>query len=263
LRGAGGDVADAEIAQGLAEVGRGLLALEFFLKAPMGVVADEDIEPVAIQPQGQAVAGGQATEQEQIAVEILGGPELQGEQGTGGVIQGAEQQARGPRPEPVVFAAIEEDERAELGGRGPAAAMPPGAAAPLGRDAVGQSEATDGAAAELEALHLAQLLREMAIVEPGIDGLEQLGHPIPDLDLQGARGRAAPEAVEQAGHALGLVAALEAAELTHGDVQGFRPLAVRDLAREPRLDQTGPRHLLLAHLESLPCVHGGTFLLTS
>ena len=71
-----------------------------------------------------------------------------------------------------------------------------------------------------------------------------------------------PGAVEQAGHALGLVAALEAAELTHGDVQGFRPLAVRDLAREPRLDQTGPRHLLLAHLESLPCVHGRTFLLT-
>ena len=138
-----------------------------------------------------------------------------------------------------------------------------GAAPALGGDALGPPDAADGAAAELEALHLSELLREMAIVEPVIEGLEQLGHPVPDFDLQGAGGRAAPEAVEQAGRALGLVAALEAAELAHGDVQGVCPLAVRDLSRECRLHQPGSRQLLLAHEESLPCVHGGTFLLTS
>jgi hypothetical protein len=47
----------------------------------------------------------------------------------------------------------------------------------------------------------------------------QLGHPIAEIDLQRAGRGAAPEAVEQAGRALGLVALLEAAELPHGHAQ--------------------------------------------
>ena len=45
----GGDVADAEVPQDLAEVGGVLGALELFLEAPVGVVADEDAEAIAVE----------------------------------------------------------------------------------------------------------------------------------------------------------------------------------------------------------------------
>ena len=44
LRRAGGDVADAEVVQQAAEVGRVLRALEFLFEAPVRIVADEDVE---------------------------------------------------------------------------------------------------------------------------------------------------------------------------------------------------------------------------
>jgi hypothetical protein len=52
--GVGGDVADAEVPQDLAELGGVLRALELFLERPVRVVADEDAEPVAVQGHGEA-----------------------------------------------------------------------------------------------------------------------------------------------------------------------------------------------------------------
>src|SRR2546428_793902 len=54
---AGGDVADAEVLQDAAEVGRPLRAGELFLERPVGVVADEEVEAVAVEGERQAVLG--------------------------------------------------------------------------------------------------------------------------------------------------------------------------------------------------------------
>ena len=55
----GGDVADAEVPEDLAEV-RGVLgALELFLEAPVGVIADEDAEAIAVEGHGQPVPRGE------------------------------------------------------------------------------------------------------------------------------------------------------------------------------------------------------------
>jgi len=52
----GADVADAEVAENLAELGRVLGALELFLEGPVRVIADEDAEAIAVEGDGQPVA---------------------------------------------------------------------------------------------------------------------------------------------------------------------------------------------------------------
>ena len=44
----GGDIADAEVREDLAELGRVLSAVEFFFQGPMGIIADEDRRAVAV-----------------------------------------------------------------------------------------------------------------------------------------------------------------------------------------------------------------------
>ena len=77
LRGVRGNIPDAELPEHLAKVGRMLRALEFFLEAPVFVIADEDAEAVAIEAHRQAVALGEAAEEDEIAMQILRGPEVE------------------------------------------------------------------------------------------------------------------------------------------------------------------------------------------
>jgi hypothetical protein len=53
------------------------------------IVADKDGESIAIEGQGQAVGGDELLQQGDVTVQILGGPEVQGEDGAGGVVDGA------------------------------------------------------------------------------------------------------------------------------------------------------------------------------
>jgi hypothetical protein len=61
------------------------------------VVADEDVEAIAIERQGQAVALGELVEQRNVAVEILGRAEGQGHDRARGIVDGAERVIVGPR----------------------------------------------------------------------------------------------------------------------------------------------------------------------
>ena len=142
LRGAGGDEADAELAQDAAEVGGVLGAAQLFLEGPVGIVADKDVEAIAVEGQGQAVGGDELPQQGDIAVQILGGPEVQGQDGAGGVVDGAVQRELGAaRLEPRERAGVELDEGAHLGLRRPPDAALAAAAAPLGGQAEGAAQA--------------------------------------------------------------------------------------------------------------------------
>ena len=46
-------------------------ALQLLLEAPVGVIADEDAEAVAVKGHGQAVARREELEQGEVAVQIL------------------------------------------------------------------------------------------------------------------------------------------------------------------------------------------------
>jgi hypothetical protein len=55
LRRAGGDEPDPELAQEAAEVRGVLEAAQLLRDGPVGIVADKDVEAIAIEGQGQAV----------------------------------------------------------------------------------------------------------------------------------------------------------------------------------------------------------------
>src|SRR5439155_12538983 len=132
LRGASGDEPDAELAQDSPEVGGILGAAEFFLEGPVRVVAHEDIEPIAVEREGQAVVRAELCEQGDIAVQILGGAQVEGEAGARGIVDGAVQGEPGSAvTEPGEGARVERHESAPLGFRGAARAdlAPPGGGA--------------------------------------------------------------------------------------------------------------------------------------
>ena len=108
-----GDVADAEVPQDLAELGGMLRALELFLEAPVGIIADKDPEAIAVEGYGQAVPLDQPLQQGEIPMQVLGGAEVERENGAGGVVDGAEEEPGRAGAQPVERAAVDEDEGAQ------------------------------------------------------------------------------------------------------------------------------------------------------
>src|SRR5216110_3802295 len=72
-------------------MGGGLGASELFIDGPMGIVADEQIQAIAVDGQGEPMRGEHGAKECRIAMDVLGGPELQGQDLRGGVIDRAEQ----------------------------------------------------------------------------------------------------------------------------------------------------------------------------
>jgi hypothetical protein len=125
----------------------------------------------------------------------------------------------------------------------------------------GQSQAlpdpADGLAREDQALLLAQFLRHMAIIESGIDRLEEVGHARPHRRRQPARRGPASGLMHQADHPEPLEAAFEPLHLPDPEVQRCRRLSIPQCSRHQTLEQPGPQHFLARHRECLPCLHGG------
>jgi hypothetical protein len=69
---------DAEVLEHAPQMSRELRAGQLLGDGPMAIVADEQIEPVAVDRQRQAVRREQLLEERGIAVDVLGGPEVQG-----------------------------------------------------------------------------------------------------------------------------------------------------------------------------------------
>src|SRR4029453_516604 len=78
LGGAGGDEGNAEGLQHLAEVGGVLCPAQLFVEGPVGVVAEEDVEAIAVEGQRHAILGGEGVEQGGVAVQVFRGAEVQG-----------------------------------------------------------------------------------------------------------------------------------------------------------------------------------------
>jgi len=72
--------------------------VQLFLERPVAVVADQDVEAVAVDRERQAVLPEDLVEDDGVAVEIFGGAEGEGEELGGGVVDGAQEVMVGPRP---------------------------------------------------------------------------------------------------------------------------------------------------------------------
>ncbi|PYN30833.1 MAG: hypothetical protein DME01_25670, partial [Candidatus Rokuibacteriota bacterium] len=73
-----------------------LRAGELFGERPVRIVAHQEIEPIAVEGQRQAVAREQPLEQRGVAVDVFGRAKVQGEDLGGGVVDGPEQHELGP-----------------------------------------------------------------------------------------------------------------------------------------------------------------------
>ncbi len=219
----------------------------------MPIVAEKHVEAIAIEGHRDAIGGADGVQHRGVAMQILGGAEVQGEDGAGGIVNGPVQVQRGPMPtEPVEGARIELDQGAHPRPAWAAGAIVPGPALPFGGLAQGPAQATDCGAAEGQSLDLLQLLGGVAIIQRPVPCLEQRGRALPHGRSQAARPRPSPAAVQQSRRALGREAALQAAQLPFGDVQRRRDLRARHPAGLQRLEQPDPRRFLLAHRECLP-----------
>ena len=145
---------------------RGELAAGEFLGQPMGIVAHQDIEAIAVEGQRQAVLSEHALQERGVAVHIFGRPEVQGQDLAGGIIDGPQQHQRGPAPlEPREGAAVDLHEGPARGLGHASVAARRGPPRMAGRPALLAPQTPDGLATEDQAVLLAQFLGQMAVVE--------------------------------------------------------------------------------------------------
>jgi hypothetical protein len=196
-------------------------------------------------------------------VEILRGPEVQGQDGARRIVDGPEEQDVDPHAEPVELTAVDEDEAAH--GR---VARAPGAvlrrpAPALGRHPPRPPQPPDGAATDGQALERPELFGRVAVIEFAVGGLGQLDDPVTEFDVQGSTRRLASAAVDQAPHPLGPIPGLEATELSQAHLQAPGSLGGRDLSGHGQLHHARPAGLLATHRDDLPWLHGRTLSLNS
>ena len=252
------DVPDAELRQDPAQVGGVLRAPEFLVQGPMGIGPDENGGAVAVAGHGQAVRREHLGEERGIPVQILRGPEVQGQHGPGGIIQRAvERQPWPARLEPVRGTAVEEQQAAGPRGGGPAAPMARRAPRLRGRASQALPNPPDGLAAEPQAFDLVELLGQVTIVQAVVHGLHQRGDALAHGGGQAPRRGPAAPAVHQAARAARRKPLLEPVHVAHGHPQRPRHLARRHLPLRQGAQQPGPDDLLARHCEGLPCLHGG------
>ncbi len=241
-----------------AEVRRVLVALELFGERPVGIVAGEDVEAVAVELHGEAIPAAGAVEDGDIAMQILVGAEPQGERRGGGVIDHAMQRRRRAAGlEPGEGAGVELGQLAQGWFAGAPAAMLRGRPPARGRAPEGETDLPHRGATDDELMDLAQLLREMDVIEAGVGRGHEPGDLLASLRGQAPVAGAPPQGVEQARGTPLAEPLLQAPKLPHAYPQRRRSLRVRDTSGQRGLEQPGPRHFLSAHREGL---HEGTLL---
>jgi hypothetical protein len=248
----GGQIADAELVQHATQVRGGLPAGQLFGQRPVPVVADEEIEAIAVEGQGQAVLREQLLKERGVAVDVLGRPEVQGEDLARGVVDGAEQHELGAAAlEPGERTAVDLHEGPAGGLRHPAPARAGRAPGVPRRQAQVLPQPADRLAAERQAVLLAQLFGHVAVVEPDV----QRRHQPDSLVARGggqALGRGTPPtAVDQSRRPAGFEPPFQPPHLPEAKPQGLRELPSGNPTAAGRFHQPRPMLLFPAQREGL------------
>ena len=187
-----------------------------------------------------------------IAVDVLGGPELQGEDLRGGVVDGAEQHQLGaPVLKPGEGAAVDLDQRA-LGGLGHAPAAGAGRpAGALGRLPELPAHPAHRLTGEGEAVAFAEFLGQMRVIEAAVRRGQEADHRLPHGGGQPPGGGATATAVRQGRCAAALPAPLQSSHVADAHPEGDGHLPVRHPARAGRLEQPRTMQFLSAQREGL------------
>jgi hypothetical protein len=160
---------DAELFESAAKLGRLALSGQFFLDAPVIVMADEDAAAITIEGQGQAETAEQAVEQAKITFGGFRGEEVGGQDLACGIVLHAQSSQEGAAAlQPVMRRAVELHEFAFAGRAQTALTMSRWAAFARRADSGPPQQTAECFAAEREAFLLDQLVMKVMIVEAGV-----------------------------------------------------------------------------------------------
>jgi hypothetical protein len=184
----GGNVGDAELFEGAAELSGLAFSGELFLDRPVIVIAGEDAMAIAVEGERHTVAAQQAAEQAKIAASVFGESKERHQDLASRIVEKGEQsQLWAPSFEPVVEAGIEQHHFPFPSAAETALTVSGGTPLSGRAEASGAEQPTQRLAAEGQAFLLDELFAEVVIIEPGVTGPSQMQDPVSDALRQAAR----------------------------------------------------------------------------
>jgi hypothetical protein len=246
---------------------------QFFLMAPVVIVAEESAVAVLIDGRRDSVPPQDHVQESQIAKGILLGPEQSAQDGPGGVVNSMEKACGGPlRPKPEVGTAVPLHEEPHLRSARPPAAVLRWPATSFRPDPrLAQPEA-DRLSPDPKMFTLLEHLDEVGIVELGIDLSVERQNPFPDFRTEGVRSSSAPSAMGQSLWTFSPISGRQTLGLAIADLYKYSPSLQREIFPDDLLENLHPLcltpaqsdkllHVLLLGGDILAWQLGGTLLL--
>ena len=257
LGGTGGDIADAQFFQHLAELGWQSPSLQLLVEAPAMVIADGDAGAIAVEDLGQPVAAQDVPQDDGEAVQILLRPERQRQHLAGGVVDRPHQgQQSLSLPQPGVLTAIDQHHAALTGAPFPPVMVtrrPPAMDRPEPQRA---PDPPDAVVTDRQVLQRQQV-DDMTVVQPHLRMLEQRLDPLSDRWVQPASRGSTSVAMHQRLRSLAPHSLLESLHMPDAESQCLSHSAVARLAARCGFQQAQPPGCTNSH----ECVvHGGDIL---
>ena len=258
----GGDVGDAELIQGAAELCGLAVTGELFFHRPVMVVANEDAVAVAVEAEGNAEAAQQAVEQAEIAARVFGGKEFGDENFAGGIVEEAQSgKLRAAIFQPVVRRAVEQQHFA-FASRAQTALAMSGRPALAGRaEAFTTEQTAKGLAAQREAFFFDEFVVEVMVVETGIACASQSQDAVARALGQAAMAGASAADVCQSRRAALPLAGFESFDMSRRKIEQFRGSGTRQVPLHAWRNDGHSLQFLLAQRAMSPVSWGDIFTL--
>jgi hypothetical protein len=177
-------------------MGGGLHPVELLFERPVRVVADQDVDAVAVEGQGHAMRHADLAEYDRVAMQVLGRPKRHAHDRARRVIDRSDQREGGSALlEPGKRAGVDLNQGAHGVGRRPALSAPDTAAASLRRDSQFPTDSPNARPADVQRGRgwvVLEHVGQMTVVEPAVRRLQQLTDVRADHLRETARGGALP-----------------------------------------------------------------------
>ena len=188
LRALGGNEGNAEFLEDEAKVSGRLAAGQLLFERPVIVGADQRGEAIAIQSQRHSVAVQDVMEELDVAMEVFVSANHERQDLSGGIVDSSLQsEERMILPEPPMLTAVDQDQGPAARLAFPANAVLRRPTTTLGGKLRGQSDPSHQLARDWHVLDLAELFREVVVVQPCIGGRHQLQDSLAPLSVETTR----------------------------------------------------------------------------
>jgi hypothetical protein len=234
------------------DVSREADAGQFFLMAPVVIVAEQSAVAVLIDGRRDSMPPQDHVQDSQIADGILLGPEQSAQDGPAGVVNSMEKACGGPlRPKPEMGTAVPLHEEPQLRSARPPAAVLRWPATSFRPDPrLAQPEA-DRLSPDPKMLALLEHLDKVGIVELGVDLSVERQNPFSDFRTKGIWGHPAPPAMGQSLWTFSPISGRQTLGLAIADLHQYSPGFQRKTFPDDLLENLHPLCLTTAQDDQL------------